>query len=252
MPLTDIQIRQLRADDRARLEVWDRRVPGFGVRVSGSGHKSFVLLYRHKGRSRRMTIGRYPIVGLAEARRRALEVLGQLAKGVDPSIRGENSMVGECFGDAVEYFIRNHCTQHNRISTRRETERILRVRFVNRWGNRPLREIAKSDVIEIIDEVIAKGAPSAANHALATARVFFNWCADRGLIDLNPCARVKMPAKKVSRERVLNSEELVRIWLGSCTLGYPFGTITQLLLLTAQRRNEIAQLRWGHLDFEEG
>ena len=251
MPLTDIQIRQLTAVGEARLEIWDGRLPGFGVRVSASGNKSFVLLYRHKGRSRRMTLGRYPIVGLAEARKRARSLLGLLATGIDPRASTANNRAGESFDEAVNYFIETHCKQHNRISTWRETERILRVRFVDRWGNRLLRDIAKTDVVELIDEIIAKGTPSAANHALATARVFFNWCSDRDLIDFNPCTRVKMPAKKVSRERVLNQEELVRLWHATCTLRYPFGTITQLLLLTAQRRNEVVQMCWSHLNFED-
>jgi integrase len=85
---------------------------------------------------------------------------------------------------------------------------------------------------------------------LPTIRLFFNWCVDRGLIDVNPCARLKMPAKKVSRDRVLSDAEILRIWNAARSIGYPFGTIAQLLLLTAQRRKEVTTLRWSDLNLE--
>src|SRR5262245_14488821 len=82
--LTDLKIRKLTPDPTKRVEVWDARVPAFGIRVSLNGNRSFVLLYRHRGRRRRMTIGRYPVLSLSEARNRAIEALGQVARGADP------------------------------------------------------------------------------------------------------------------------------------------------------------------------
>ena len=248
--LTDLKIRKLRSEPNRRVEIWDARVPAFGIRVSPSGNRSFVLLYRHKGRSRRMTIGRYPVVSLYEARNRAIEALGQVARGVDPQVQKAVEKKGTRFDETVEMFVRTYCTQHNRKSTRRETERLLRTRFVGRWAARDVREIGKVDVLKIIDAILQDGAPSAANHALATIRVFFNWCSDRGLVDVNPCDRLKAPAKKVARDRVLDDVEIAKIWEAACSIGYPFGTIAQLLLLTAQRRNEVTSMRWKDLDFE--
>jgi site-specific recombinase XerD len=100
-----------------------------------------------------------------------------------------------------------------------------------------LREIGKSDIVQIVDETLRQGAPSAANHALATIRLFFNWCFDRGLVDNNPCDRLKAPAKKIARDRVLDDVEIAKVWHAASSIGYPYGTISQLLLLTAQRRN---------------
>ena len=249
MPLTDLQIRKLTPRPE-RFEVWDSHLPGFGLRVSAQGTKAFVLLYRHQARSRRMTIGRYPVIGLAEARNRALEALALVARGLDPqrAKASERSRTG--FADIVDQFVRTYCEQHNRASTRRETKRLLEARFVSKWGTRDVREISKADVLEIVDDALQDGTPSAANHALATIRLFFNWCLDRGLIDENPCLRLKMPAKLVARDRVLSDEELARIWSAARLMGYPFGSITQLLLLTAQRRNELITMRWCDLDFE--
>ena len=89
--LTDLQVRKLRPKPDERYEVWDARLPGFGIRISPSGTKSFILVYRHKSRPRRMTLGRYHVVSLADARDRAIEALGDLARGVDPQARKSRS-----------------------------------------------------------------------------------------------------------------------------------------------------------------
>src|ERR1700730_1386305 len=232
MPLTDLHIRHLVADAARRVEIWDDRVPGFGLRISPSGNKSFVLVYRHGGRPYRKTLGRYPLLPLAEARRLALAVLGDLARGNDP--RGAGRRDTYRFDVMVDQFVSNYCLQHNRQSTRRETERILKVRFVARWGAKEIRDLSKADVLEVIDQAVKSGKGGAANHALAAIRLFFNWCVDRGMLDANPCLRLRTPAKKISRDRVLEDQELCAIWHTCVLMGYPFGTITQLLLLTGQ------------------
>jgi integrase len=247
--LTDLKIRKLNQPHK-RVEIWDYRVPAFGLRVSPTGNKSFVLLYRHKGRPRRLTLGKYPIVSLAEARNRAIAALGEVARGIDPRVKKATANHIMRFDDTVDMFVRTYCSQHNRASTRRETERLLRARFASRWAARDLREIGKADIVKIVDETLQMGAPSAANHALATIRLFFNWCFDRGLVDNNPCDRLKAPAKKIARDRVLDDVEIARVWHAASSIGYPFGTISQLLLLTAQRRNEVTSMRWKDLDFE--
>ena len=125
--LTDLKIRKLKPEPHKRVEIWDGRVPAFGLRVSPTGNKSFVLLYRHKGRSRRLTLGKYPIVSLAEARNRAVAALGEVARGVDPQVNKAATSHTMRFDDTVDIFVRTYCSQHNRASTRRETERLLPV-----------------------------------------------------------------------------------------------------------------------------
>ena len=82
--LTELAIKAARATAGERAELWDGRVPGFGVRVSPNGIKAFILLYRCNGRARRMTLGRYPLISLAQARKHAMVALGDLARGIDP------------------------------------------------------------------------------------------------------------------------------------------------------------------------
>ena len=197
-----------------------------------------------------MTLGRYPLISLAQARKQAMVALGDLARGIDPG-KPVHAGTDRRFDETVDLFVRTYCSQHNRDSTRRETERLLKARFVSQWGSRDLADIGTRDILEILDKAIEDGLPSAANHSLATIRLFFNWCVERGLLESNPCGRLKMPGKKKSRDRVLSEDELARIWAASGVLGFPFGTLVRLLLLTGQRRSEVAGMRWQDLDFAE-
>jgi len=249
--LTDLAVRKLTAAPPKRFEVWDAKLPGFGIRVAPSGLKSFVLVYRCARRQRRLTIGRYPIVSLAEARALAMEALAKIARGVDPEPEKEEAPNNQhTFAEAVRAFVRLHCERYNKPVTKKDTERILNTRFVRVWGQRNLSDIKKSEILRILDGIVAEDHPSAANHALAAIRKFFNWCVERGLLEHSPCAGVRKPAKESSRDRVLSDAELTAIWNGADRLGYPYGAMVQLLLLTAQRRGEVAGMRWTHLDLE--
>jgi integrase len=250
-PLTDIAIRKLKSIDGDRVEIWDSKIPGFGLRASERGTKSFILVYRYRGRPRRLTLGRYPTLSLAVARQKATDALRAVSDGIDPQAVKESDRNPYRFAEAVAAFIEQYCRRHNRASTLKETERELRNRFVSRWANRDVREISKQDVLDVLDSVVRQGLPSAANHALAIIRKFFNWAVERGLVEQSPCLTVKKPARVGTRERVLTNEELARVWHAARETGYPFGCLVQLLMLTAQRRNEVAGLAWRHIDTRE-
>jgi integrase len=247
--LTELTIRQLAPKGKARVEVWDERLPGFGIRVSPAGTKSFLLLYRLGGRKRRITLGRYPILSLADARRLALSALKEVAHGIDPQ---PERLSEHSFEWVVSEFIRSHCMRHNRESTTREIERVLRVRFISAWHDRDIREIKKADVVAVLERVLQAGTPSAANHAYASARRLFNWCVERGLLDVSPCAKLQRPASEQSRERTLSDEELAAIWRACETVGYPYSQIVRLLILTMQRRSEVVGACWREFDLGQG
>jgi len=197
-----------------------------------------------------MTLGRYPTLSLGEARNRARRALYQIASDQDPAPTKPNSDDGlRGFREACRNFGDTYCAQHNRRATRNHRELVLRNRFVAVWGDRDIRSIVKADVLKVLDGILAEGLPSAANNAFVTIRKFFNWCVERGLVDTNPCAGIRRPAKTKSRSRVLSDDELRAIWLAANKIGAPYGTIVKLLTLTAQRRNEVASLRKVDLDF---
>ena len=249
--LTELAVRQATAKDGKRIEVWDAKIPGFGVRISPSGVKTFVLMYYVAGNKRRLSLGRYPAISLAKARQKALAALNQIAEGGDPQADRKIERSPYAFSDVVDEFVRIHCARHYRGNHAREMERVLRSRFVARWGSRDIREINRSDILRVIDEAVEAGTPSAANHAFASIRKFLNWCLERGIIETNPCSRLSRPAPVNSRERVLDADEIAAIWSAAMSFAPPFSQIIRLLLLTAQRRGEVVGMCWNEIDWTE-
>lgn len=246
---TDLMLRKLAADGKDRIEVWDARVPGFGMRVSASGTKTFVLVYRHRGRPRRLTLGRYPFTSLADARDKATEALRQVEQGSDPALceHAEDDPKFQ-FDAVVGQFIERHCKVHNKASTAKETARLLQKHFVGAWGKRDIRDIRQAHINDILDELIGDDKPSEANHALGVIKTLFQWCVERNMLAVSPCLKVKKPAKHGSRSRVLSEVELKAVWGVLDREGYPFGAMTKLLILTGQRRGEVTMLRRSEID----
>lgn len=248
---TDLMLRKLTSGGLDRLEVWDDRVPGFGIRVSKSGTKTFMLTYRHRRRSRRLTLGRYPTVTLGNARDMAIDALRQVAAGRDPILEADKADDASYQFDAVvTAYVEKHCKVHNKPGTAKESERSLRKHFASAWGKRDVRDITPAHINEVLDKLIADGTPSEANHALGVVKTLFGWCVDRDMISLSPCHKIRKPAKHNSRSRVLSDAELVKVWRAFDAEGYPFGYMGKLLVLTAQRRGEVTEMRWNQIDFE--
>ena len=194
-----------------------------------------------------MTLGRYPMLSLADAREKATAAIRQLEQGIDPVPskeeiqRQDEARVVYRFEDVVASFVKLHCERHNRAVASKDTARILKNRFVSRWADRDIREITRMEIVRLLDGIVEAGTPSAANHALSAIRKFFNWCLERGLLETSPCLGVKKPTKDRSREVASSTMAEIKIMLagGRSCRGLPSAPIVKLLLLTAQRRSEV-------------
>ena len=250
---TDTMLKNVAAPATGRVEIWDRRIPGFGLRVSSSGTKTFILVYRHRGRPRRLTLGRYPFMKLAEARHAASDALNKVSAGADPALVDKDKEdPAYHFDRLVNEFVDKHCKVHNKPRSAKETERLLRTHFVTAWTKRDVRDVTQNQVIQVLDKLLGKDSPSEANHALAAIKTMLNWCMDRELILVNPCSRLKKPARVRSRDRVLTDAEIKAVWRAFEADGCPFGAMGKLLLLTGQRRGEVTQMCWNEVDLDLG
>lgn len=247
--LTELAIRKLAPKGNARVELWDDKIRGFGIRVSPKGTKSFVLMYYVAGRKHRLTLGRFPMLSLARARMQAHEALATIAEGVVPALPKTTPTRADGFLTIIDQFVAGHCVRHNRDRHASETERILKAQFASVWGDRDVRDITRADILTVLDAAVAAGHPSAANHALAAIWKFFSWTLERGIVDRNPCSGISRPAAAPSRDRVLTIDELSAVWQGARSLYPPFSLIVQLLILTAQRRGEVTGMRWSEIDW---
>ena len=129
-------------------------------------------------------------------------------------------------------------------------ERSLNEYLVSQYGTRSIHHVTKADIKSALKRIVAKGHPQAANTAFWYMRAFFNWLRKEEVIPLSPCDGLENPAPIKTRERVVSSAELTAIWKGCDPVGYPFGSIVKLLILTGQRRTEVAAMRWSELDME--
>jgi integrase len=233
---------------------WDEDLKGFGLKITSTERKVFLVQYRPAGdrrNPRKYTIGEYGQVTPYQARVEAQRVLAERAAGRDPQAERQarkRRIASEQIEDLVTEFLARHAAQNR---TAGETTRIFRREVLPRWGNRMLAEIGKRDVIALLDAVRGRGAPVMANRVLAAVRKFFNWCLSRGLLDLSPCAGVGLPTRERARHRVLSDEELGAVLRAAREIGHPFGSIVEMLALTGQRRDEVARLGWDQLDVEK-
>jgi integrase len=247
--LTDRAIAGLTPPRLGRLEVFDLIFPGFGVRVTANGRKTFMLMYRITGRLRRLTLGRYPALTLAKAREKAGKALSLVERGSDPA---DEKMVrraagGESFGDVVAEYFATHAM--SALRSAHETRRLIE-RDCAHWIHRPVQSISRRDVRDLLDGIVARGSPVMANRLRAYLAGFFSWSVAREVLEVSPVAGVPKPATERPRDRVLTDPELTELWTAAGTLGYPFGEIVQMLILTGQRRGEVAAMRWVDLDLE--
>lgn len=248
--LTPKTIDGLPAATGKRYEVHDALLPGLHLRVSATGGKVFYISKRVNGCMKRIRIGAYPIVSLADAREKARDILRDIELGQydDPSSPVVANAPRLTLGEVVPQFIELYSKPRNRDW--RGTERVLQ-KFSSLFS-RPIDQIKRADVVRVLDTIIAGGAPTRANRALAAIKKLMNWCIDRAMIETSPVAALRPPTKEVARDRVLTDEEVVACWHAGALEGFPFAQFTQLLILTGQRRGEVAGMRWCELDLDEG
>jgi integrase len=235
-----------------RREIADRHMPGLYLVLQPSGAKSWAVRYRHAGTPRKHTLGSYPAIDLKSARSLAGKALRAVAEGRDPGREKVQERTAK--PDSVEavarQFVERHCKRSNRPRTATETQRLLDLHVLLRWRGRLVRDITRRDVLDLLDRVVDGGKPIAANRTLAAIRKMFNWAVARDIIAASPCVGVKPPTTERPRDRVLTDPELRAVWQAAHKIGGPFGALVQLLILTGQRRDEVAGMRWSEIDLE--
>ncbi|WP_183436541.1 tyrosine-type recombinase/integrase [Methylobacterium sp. R2-1] len=269
MPLADTRLRALRPNG-TRYELPDRdgltlRVSQRGVmtwavtfRVQGGGTVGGTPRDRLSGDKRRITLGEYPLISLAEAREKALAVRRLARAGTDPveTLRPKPKAVVR-----VHELIERYTTEHLRRNTRAggDVEKLLALHISPRWGDRELASITRTDFIALLEEVrqptettvkskrgsykTIRGGPGAAAEVRKWTRAMFQFGFDVELLPDNPLANVRNRDRLKPRDRVLSMEELRTVWKAASAMPYPWGPYFQLIMLTGDRRGEWANAR---------
>jgi len=274
LKLTQAAVERLKPPATGRVEYWDSQCPGFGLGVSApakgrEGRKTWQVLYRVGGKLVRETIGTigtFPSV--ADARKLARESLQKAEHGINPIEERRHEKAEEerrnqaaearardTLAAAIDRYLEEARTGRNRKKPLRpdyvkELGRSLEVDVKPALGDRPIRELSRREIRELLAEIVNRGAPSHANHVLAYLRAMLSWAVRQDIIEKNPADGIWPPAATVERDRHLDNEEIRLFWLSCDTIGWPFGPLFQLLLLTAVRRDELAHANWGEFDLE--
>ncbi len=236
------------------LYLFDSEMTGFGAVATKKGACSYWIEYRLGGRgspSRRVTIGKHGALAPTEARRKAKQELGKVANGVDVAQAKRESRERPT-GQTLQGLIERYLAKHEK-PTRYWKEKRARLlsNDLKALHGRPVTLIKRGEIAAAIDKVEERS-QAAARLLFADIRPIFAWALDRAMIETNPMAAMKGPALSDARDRVLSDEEVKAFWQAASDLGWPFENIFKLLLLTGQRRDEVAGMRWAELDLGAG
>jgi integrase len=255
--LTDRHLKSLKGGSKV-YDIRDTEIRGLRIRVMPSGERTFVLLarYTHNGAPTRRALGGYPSLGLAEAREKAREWRLLIGRGVDPAQEEERKRAAQLrkqkttFLAVAEDFIREKLSSERK---RREVERDIRREFIPVWGARPITDITALDVRVLIKRKRDDGKSAQAHNLLGHVRRLYNWAIGQHVygIESSPCDRLKpkdIIGKKVERTRILNDAELRAAWKAADRIGYPYGPLFKLLILSGQRKSEVAEAQWSEID----
>jgi len=246
-----------RAKNEGRtLYLRDEELTGFGALCTKAGTCSYFVEYRLGGRGtaqKRMTIGKHGVSTPDQARQRAKEELGKVARGDDVSqARKEKreKLTSLTFADAAKRYLDLPGTTTEGYS-RTKRARLLNSPDIKPIAGKPIALITRADVAAVIDAATVRS-PSAALVLHSHLRTVFAWALSRSLIEVDPSAGVPAPAKPKARDRVLSDEELKALWRAASEMSWPWENIFKLLAITGQRREEVAAMRWHELDLDAG
>lgn len=247
-------VASIQAPEGQRLVILDRGkggVPGLELRVSPDQSKSWSIRYYRKadGKRRRFTLGTYPEMGLEEARRECLDILRDVRHGQDPAHARELRKGADTFQALAEDYLAKAAAKRR---TYREMKRILERDWYPEIGAMKAAEVPRRKIIEVLDAIVDRGSPVAANRALAIVRQVYLWALSKAKLESVPVTGIKKPHEERSRSRALSADEIKLLWdgLGTSIQSDAVSDVIRLALILGQRVGEICGMRADEIDGE--
>lgn len=248
---TDTMIRKLKPE---RKKFTRGEGNGFNIRVMPSSTKTWLYLFSFEGKRREMNLGNYPYVTLETARGKFEAAKKKVKNGIDPLAEKEEKAEAQRKAPKVTDLVNEYIERHAKRFKRswKKDERILNHDVVPAWGKRKAADIAKRDVVVLLEKIIERGSPGMANNTFQIIRKMFNWAVEKDMLLHTPCLGVKLPAPKLSRDRVFSEQEIKTFWknLDGCSISTEGKAALKLILITAQRPGEVIGMHTNEIDGE--
>jgi integrase len=248
MKLTKAMVETLKLPPgKNEMLVFDDALPGFGLRIRGGGKRTWVVQYRLGSKQRRVTLGTVENLDADKARHRAKTALSKVHLGADPQLEKSEAQAQAAvtFGSVVDNYLRRYAANRLKASTLRDTERYLRQHWAV-LARVPIQKVTRADVAARLSKIAEESGGVAANRARTALGSLYAWAIAEGLTDASPVVGTRKATDEKARDRILTDEELRLIWQDAGE--GDFGDIFRLLVLTGQRREEVAAMTWEELD----
>lgn len=248
MKLTKASVPRLSLPAGTRDKIFfDDDLPGFGLRLRDGGKRTWIVQYRVGAKQRRVTLGTTETLDAENGRKRAKTALAKTHLGHDPqSEKAEaRAQAAVTLGSVVDSYLTRYAAKRLKSSTLTDVERYLR----RHWGalsRLPVQKVTRADVATRLAQIADESGGFAGNRARAALGSLYAWAIAEGLADANPVVGTRKAVDEIARDRVLSDEEFKLIWrqVGEGD----FGAIVRLLILTGQRREEVAAMTWEEVD----
>jgi Arm DNA-binding domain len=203
LALTVVATDRVKPPKQGQVDYFDHGFPGLALRVSFGGSKTWVYVYRLHNKLRRLTLGRYPAMSLADARDAWREARKAVGKGESPTPR--RPVYADSFAAVADEWLKRDQAQNRSVA---EVRRVLERDVKPAWDGRLISTLGRRDVIELIDGIVDRGAVTYARRVHAHLHRLFRWSVGRGILPLNPMADLPKPGGVAKRDRALTDGEL--------------------------------------------
>jgi integrase len=240
LALTDAAVKKLKAVDGKQLDYFDAHYPGLVLRI-GPRKRTWAYMARVGKRLVRHRLGEYPAQSLADARELWRKAREQVAAGKPPRATPRSR-------DAIETVVADWLARDQKGNAiYPEVKAVFDKVIIPVWYGRLITSIDRRDILDVLDGIADRGKLGRANKVHAFLHRLMVWSVGRGILPANPMAELPKPGAAVKRDRVLGDSEVAALWKACKAIGWPYGPIVQMLLLTLCRREEINALRWTEI-----
>ena len=228
----------------------DGLIDGLQLRVASDGTKSWSLRYRIHGRQRRYTLGPYPALSLAAARKDGNDAIKAVSRGIDPAEVKQEKREADTVADFAETYITDYAKPKKKSWKADESR--LNNDVLPVWRHKLMQDITRRDVRELLASIAARPAPISANRVRALLSKMFNVALRLDVVEANPVTATDRPGDEQRRDRVLTPDEIRQFWTACDALPAEMAAAWKLRLLTVQRATEVHDLTWSELDLAAG